>query len=371
MIRHILRGSLFGSSIILLAACGGTTAPSTSVSTAVSASAAAKPSTATSAAAKPSTAASAKPAASGAASGAASAKTAASVTGQTFGNAYSFDGADYSFAGPDTIQGGLVTLQFRNMGKEPHHLQLLKFNDNVTPAQVTGALSSGNPDAVFQFVAADGGVGAIDPTGSAQAVLNLQAGQYAMVCFIAGPDGVPHVAKGMLKLLTVTAPAASASAVATPQAANTVTLKDFTFDGPATLPAGRTVLKVDNSGPQIHEMNILKLGPGKQVQDALNFFQATTPSPVAAVGGQGPATAKPSGAAASAAASAAAKPAGAPSGPPPFNSVGGFNGESQSLSGWAIVNLDPGDYAYICNVPDPSTGKPHWALGMIKGFSVK
>lgn len=368
MQRDILRASLLGAGLFLLAACGGTATVSTSP--APVSSAAAKPSAAASiAASKPAgSLAASKPAA----SAATSTKPAASATGQTFGTLYSFTTQDYSFAGPDTIQAGLVTLQLSNSGKEPHHMQLLKFNTNATPDQVTTALTSGNPDAVFQFVSADGGVGAIDPSGNAQIVANVQPGQYMIVCFIAGPDGVPHVAKGMYKLLTVgAAAAASASAAGTPQASSTVTLKDFTFDAPDTLPAGRAIIKVDNSGPQIHEMNILKLGSGKTVQDALNFFKATTPPATTAAGGQGPATAKPSAAAVSAAASAAAKPAAGPGGPPPFNAVGGFNGESQNLSGWAVVNLEPGNYAYICNVPDPASGQPHWALGMIKGFTVK
>ncbi len=36
-----------------------------------------------------------------------------------------------------------------------------------------------------------------------------------------------------------------------------------------------------------------------------------------------------------------------------------------------VVDLKPGNYLAICNIPDPASGKPHSALGMIKEFMVK
>jgi uncharacterized cupredoxin-like copper-binding protein len=340
---------------------------STSPAAKPSASAAVSTSVAAGASAKPAASASAKPAGSAAASGAAAAG--ASAAAKPAGQVYSFDAQDYSFAGPATIEGGLVTLQLKNAGKELHHLQLLKFNDNVTADQVIGAMASGNPESVFRFVSAVGGVGAIDPTGTAQVTENLQPGQYLLACFIPSPsDGIAHAAKGMVKPLTVTAAPAGQPA-ASPSAAATVTLKDFSFDSPATFNAGQVTIKVDNAGPQIHDMSVIKLAQGKQVQDALNFLQAVSapPPPVAASGSVSSSGA--SGSVTVGTSSVAAKPAAG--GPPPFQDVGGINGLSQGLSGWANVNFTAGDYAFICNVPDPSSGKPHWALGMSKGFSVK
>jgi uncharacterized cupredoxin-like copper-binding protein len=260
-----------------------------------------------------------------------------------------------------------VTVQLKNLGKETHHLQLLKFNEGVTMDQVTGAFASGNPEAVFKFVTAVGGPGAVDPNGNSEVTENLAAGQYMLACFIPSPsDGVPHAAKGMVKPLTVTAPA-SPQASPSVSAGATVTLKDFTFDGPATFNSGPVTIKVDNSGPQIHEMNVLKLAQGKQAQDVLNFFQSVS-QPPASVSATG--SVSSSGASGSVTVGAAsAKPAAG--GPPPFQELGGMNGLSQGVSGWTTINFTPGDYAFICNVPDPASGKPHWALGMIKGFSVK
>ena len=83
------------------------------------------------------------------------------------------------------------------------------------------------------------------------------------------PDGVPHLAKGMLKPLQVT-PAPAPATANTVDARGTFTLKDFSFEMPDRLPAGLATYKVVNVGPQIHELNLLKLAPGKSLDDALD-----------------------------------------------------------------------------------------------------
>ena len=40
-------------------------------------------------------------------------------------------------------------------------------------------------------------------------------------------------------------------------------------------------------------------------------------------------------------------------------------------SAQTTLNLTPGNYALVCFIPDPATGKSHAALGMIQGFTVK
>lgn len=359
--RASIRVTLLLGTGLLLAACGGTTAPASSPAASVAAKASAPVSAAASA--KPVASAAASVSAKPAASGAASAKPAASALTS---KAYSFEAQDYSFNGPATIEGGLVTLQLKNTGKEPHHLQLLKFNTGVTMDQLTAAIATGDETAIFKLVSFPGGVGTVDPNGNAEIIANLSEGQYALACFVQSPDGIPHLAKGMVKPLTVTAP--TASAAPSVQAGQTVTMKDFAYDGPTSLSPGRTVIRIDNTGPQVHEMNVLKLAPGKQVQDVVNFFKAMAGPPAGA--SAKPAASAPAKPAASAVggASAAAKPAG---GPPPFSSAGGANAESQNVTEWAVVNLDAGDYVLICNIPDPASGQPHSALGMVKQISVK
>jgi hypothetical protein len=139
----------------------------------------------------------------------------------------------------------------------------------------------------------------------------------------------------MVKPFQVTAP--PAPAVPEPLARLTITMKDFTYDMPATLPAGRNTFRMLNTGPsQAHEMQIARLNPGATPQTAQQYW-ATEP----------------------------------PSGPPPYITLGGFQGIAPNDGGWVTVDLPPGEYAALCVIPDPASGKRHIELGMITPFSVR
>jgi uncharacterized cupredoxin-like copper-binding protein len=242
------------------------------------------------------------------------------------------DAADFSFTAPDTISAGWVRVKLTNSGAEPHHVQFMRLNDGVTYEQFGQALMEGEGPALA-LVKQMGGVGPIVPSGSASAVLNLTPGNYALMCFIPSEaDQVPHLAKGMIKNLTVEP--ASGVAAEEPTASLTVQLMDFHFDMPETLPVGKSVIKVINDGPEPHEFNIVRLAEGKTIEDLQKFLS-----------GEG--------------------------GPLPFVPVGGMNGLEMGLYGYAEVDLQPGDYIAICNIPSPKAeGMPHFGLGMIQAFTV-
>ncbi|MBM2826802.1 MAG: hypothetical protein HW403_866 [Dehalococcoidia bacterium] len=244
---------------------------------------------------------------------------------------YTYEASDYSFSGPESIEGGVVTIGLKNMGKEPHHLQFFRINDTSKTDTIVTALKKEDLS-VLAITTAPGGAGTVDPQGMAEVTMTMSEGQYLLACFVPGLDGQPHIAKGMLRTIRVDKP--SGSVGTEPTAKVTVSLKDFTFDQPATLAAGKSVVKVVNAGPQLHEWNLLKLAPGKTVDDVGKFFSS-------------------------------------PAGPPPFQSAGGFNGVQKDSAGYALLNLTPGQYVAICNIPDPSKDQPHSALGMVKQFSVQ
>jgi hypothetical protein len=63
------------------------------------------------------------------------------------------------------------------------------------------------------------------PNGQTDTTINLEAGQYAVICFV-GSSGVPHFMKGMVRGLKVTAGSETAPE---PTSDATVTLTDYTF----------------------------------------------------------------------------------------------------------------------------------------------
>ena len=90
----------------------------------------------------------------------------------------------------------------------------------------------------------------------------LEPGDYVVICPITSPDGVVHMAKGMFKPLRVTVP--DNDSVPEPLSVATITLRDFSFDVPASLERDATY-RVVNDGPQIHELAPIKLADGKTV----------------------------------------------------------------------------------------------------------
>ena len=239
--------------------------------------------------------------------------------------------SDYAFDAPDTLPAGLVTVRLMNHGQEPHHAQLLRLNDGVSFEDFAAALQA-EGDGALRLVTLTGGPGALSTLKTTEVTLDLTPGSYALACFISSPDGVPHLAKGMLKPLTVTP--AEAQDVRGPEVSGTMTLRDFSFEMPATVPAGTVSYRVFNAGPQPHELNILKLAPGATAADVL----AWQPDQGA---------------------------------PPPFEAVGGMNGLSQGVDDAMTINLQPGEYVAICNIPDPGSGIAHSRLGMIRPFTVE
>ena len=226
------------------------------------------------------------------------------------------------------VTAGPAQLNLVNEGSEPHHVQLVKLNDGVTMDDVEAALATGNPGALMEIGTFAGGTGVADPgsESSADALVDLEEGTYVMLCFIEGPDGVPHLALGMVEPFEVGPADGEVAEMPEPDA--TVNLVDFGFDQ-SELPSNGVVEVVNASEGQLHEMNLLKLAEGKTGQDVAAFF-----------GGE-------------------------VQGPPPFSSVGGMQGLAPGASQLLVLeDLPVGDYMMICLIPDPTDGVPHAEKGM-------
>lgn len=243
----------------------------------------------------------------------------------------SVSGVDYAFEGPETLETGYTTLTFSNDGQELHHLQLARLNDGVTLEQFIAALQQGEQVAM-PLIELIGGVGMVPPGHTATTTVNLEKpGTYVELCFVPNAEGVPHLALGMLKPIEVVA-ARDTSAEA-PKADLVVDMKDFAFSIPEQVMAGEQVWEVVNHGPQPHELILGKIKDGKTMADVMAYLQA---------GMQGE---------------------------PSVELMGGAQGLSSEHSSFVTFTLTPGEYVALCFIPDPATGQPHLALGMLSHFT--
>ncbi|HEX2220132.1 MAG TPA: hypothetical protein VHG35_15120 [Gemmatimonadales bacterium] len=235
---------------------------------------------------------------------------------------------DYSFDAPAELPAGLTTFRLVNRGPSLHHIQLVKFGEGKTLDDFMAALKAGGPPP--KWATMEGGPNPSELGDTASTTVTLEPGNYAMVCFIPDPDGVPHIAKGMVRPLTVTG---GGAAGAEPEADVVMKLVDYDFELSKPLPAGRHTIRVENGGPQEHELVIVKLDKGKEPMDFAKWGEKQV-------------------------------------GKPPGTVHGGVSGIMPGDKAFVEVDLAPGEYGLICFVPDSKDGKGHHHHGMVKKVTV-
>jgi uncharacterized cupredoxin-like copper-binding protein len=236
---------------------------------------------------------------------------------------------DYSFEAPAELPAGPTTFRLVNKGPSLHHVQLVRFAEGKTMNDFMAALKAGGPPP--KWITEKGGPNPSELGDTSVTTMNLEPGNYAMLCFIPGPDGIPHVAKGMVQPLTVTPGAAAAAAE--PEAEVVMKLVDYGFELSKPIPAGRHTIRIDNAGPQPHEVAIVKLDSGKKPMDFAEWGEKQV-------------------------------------GKPPGTLHGGVSAIMPGDKAFVEVDLEPGEYGLICFVPDMKDGKGHFHHGMVKQVTV-
>jgi hypothetical protein len=152
--------------------------------------------------------------------------------------------------------------------------------------------------------------------------------------------------RGMTNLMRVSLAAIVGSAAIAlhhaPRAATpyevTIIARDYAFDAPDSIPAGVTTIRLENHGPSIHHLAIVRLDSGHTAQDFTAVMAGHDPWPawITFLGG--------------------------PNAPPPGGAA------------TATVNLEPGQYLITCLVHTPG-GAPgemvsHVVRGMVRPLTV-
>ena len=114
----------------------------------------------------------------------------------------------------------------------------------------------------------------------------------------------------------------------------TFSASDYRFEGPDTIPAGQTTVRLRNRGKEPHQLQLLKLEDGKSPADLSNAL--------ATGNGSVPSWAK---------------------------QMGGPNGVHPGHASEATLYLEPGSYVIICGIPGKQH-QSHAGLGMQKALRV-
>ena len=108
---------------------------------------------------------------------------------------------NYAYQMPDTLASGLTRFHLINSGTEPHHLMFYRLDDGRTMSDAFAELRTGGPLPPWMHPA--GGPNAPAPGSESWATVTLTPGHYMAFCHIPSRDHVLHLAKGMMKEVTV------------------------------------------------------------------------------------------------------------------------------------------------------------------------
>lgn len=234
---------------------------------------------------------------------------------------------EFSFNAPDTLPAGFTRVNLMNHGSEPHHIVFARLDSGHVVGELLKELGASKIPGWATWL---GGPNAAMPGATTETVIELTPGNYAVLCVIPTVDGTPHVAKGMVRPLTVTT---AASSTTPPTADIHMTLTDFAFNVDRPVTAGPHVIRVQNIADQVHELVLVRLEPGKTVQEFAEWIEKQK-------------------------------------GPPPGSVIGGTTPQSKGVINYVMADFTPGDYGFICFMPDVKDGKPHLVHGMINQFRV-
>lgn len=224
---------------------------------------------------------------------------------------------------PAEIPSGIVTFAYQLAEDAPGLPEFARLNDGVTMDQLMAAMQEDQMAALALVTQ----IGNSDTTVDSRVTYDLPPGDYVGLLFPA-EEGEP---------LLATFTAGEPSGAAEPQAAVTAQLADFAFILPDEIAAGPQTWLIENTGAQWHELLVLQLEEGANVDDLLATLASEEQS-----------------------------------GPPPFEWLAGMWPIGAGQRAWVTWDLPAGEYTVICFLPDVAGDiSPHAAHGMVRTLVVK
>ncbi len=244
----------------------------------------------------------------------------------------------FKMTAPKSIEGGAVTVNFRNAGKVRHEAQLIRLDGGHTVKEALKIISAKKvvlPD----WLHAEGGVAAQAPGASGTSTVKLTPGDYAVIDS-ESDNGPPPAAFGATASFTVKGDNGG-EVKATDAKIEAKDKGDDKFEWVTSgLKAGKNDLTFDNTSKQIHLVFAAPIRGKATLADVKKSLAQH----------------------------------GKPSGPPPVDFEKGIgasvlDGKKKETT---QVNLSKGRYAIVCFLTDrDGKGKPHFQEGMLKEVNIK
>ena len=181
---------------------------------------------------------------------------------------------DDGLEAPKTMHPGMRHVIFENRGKQIHEAMFMKLPAGMSVEDFKGQINEGIlfPEGVLDY----SGAGLMSAGGTTEVWLPLDPGEYVLMCW----NHMRHSARG----LTVTDKRVDDTP---PKEDAVLLLRDFHFELQGQLRKGMRVIKVQSSGPSLHEADLFRLHPGHSASDVQRWYKDDLPDsgPADALGG--------------------------------------------------------------------------------------
>lgn len=253
--------------------------------------------------------------------------------------AISGGGESFSIEAPEEFEAGVVEVRVTNSaeGEAPHSLDLIRVDGDLGIEDVLAVVSSEEGAPIPEELHADGGTGDIAAGESRTVTVELTEGRYFLIDTNSVDPETDESASfaelGAQRELTVEGDGGGEL----PETDLTITAKEYSFDVPE-LSAGTQRLTYVNDGEELHHVVAVPIADGATIADVEAFFGSEEE----------------------------------PEGPPPLDFEGGdYTGVLDGGTSMVTeLELEAGEYAFICFINDRAGGPPHFTKGMLQGITV-
>lgn len=247
--------------------------------------------------------------------------------GAPVNNAITITSPGMSYVVKGHLHPGVAAITWKNTDDEAHMMAVSRLKPGVTLDQVKAALNKSEEAATGLLAdGPDAAYGTPAPLGAGQSTTvtapNLKAGNYVLVCFFNGKNGMPHFMMGMINELTVKGGAQST----VPASNGTITITDNGFGLPKNFTGHGTYL-VKDIGQKPHNLSFARLDKGTSLASYVGYVGQAMNSGTPVDGGGGVLD-------------------------------GGIDVLAPGGSAWLTLDLKPGHYGYVSTEDITGPGLP-------------